>query len=631
VDLKSIVSARIHPAIGVARVGNSVDECFIGPETLCPTNREPGYYRDKYGRLKRQAARFRIYGYDADGRVVGELTSKNAEICWYVHVANKKAAWYDFDIPMDIPEAANVQSARRNAQFQGEAREQLIIDPGRCEISGECSRSRALEGQFFEEAVYLGELHTDKEGRLLFLGGRGRSGTPFHHCYPPTTFANNPCWFDDTSDGPVSARVSIGGRELQEVESAWVVAVPPNYAPDLIANQNMYDVIFDALTARMLPALDSSFKPSFTQDILPLFRHFEQAQWLNAGFFRLFGAGGLIDFTRPELLDLLSQGPGPDPNDSSKKIDPHKELRLLIFNNFRDPGAEDLQPLKWPPVFGDAYGTAQTPPSPREGLSVTPFLYQSLQQWAKGNFHADYPSQLPQYSSLEELPLADQPAMLDRAALSYCMGGPFHPAFELSWPMRRLSMYKSPFRLRVRPDNFDEPDYGPVLTPAVALSRDGPLSASGPGDITKWLAVPWQTDTASCRAGFQGKEFPNDDFLPAFWVSRVPSQVLTEDNYQKIIDPATPDKDRLAAFRERVDWLRRLKPNSPYVDLITRTVHEFGTLGVIERRTLPEPIPGLPEVMYVESLHGEPLPPSEQKLYPVNVELMEARFNHLKK
>jgi hypothetical protein len=213
------------------------------------------------------------------------------------------------------------------------------------------------------------------------------------------------------------------------------------------------------------------------------------------------------------------------------------------------------------------------------------------------------------------------------------MGGPFHPAFELSWPMRLISMYKSPFRLRRRPEDFPEPDYGEFLTWSIALSRDGPLSASGPGDITKWLAVPWQTDTVSCRAGFQGKEFPNDEFLPAFWVSRVPSHVLTEDNYRVITDP-DPSRTldaRLAAFQERVDWLRNLRPDEPSVELLSRGVHEFSKLGVIERRTLPEPIPGLPNVMYVETLPPDVSRHSGQKLFKVDQELREARFRNLRK
>ena len=97
-----IVSARIHPAIGIARIGNSPDEYFIGPELPYPVAAPPGGYKDPQGRLKRQAAQFRIYGYDADGNVVAEITVADAEIAWTVHVANTKSAWYDFNFALDL-------------------------------------------------------------------------------------------------------------------------------------------------------------------------------------------------------------------------------------------------------------------------------------------------------------------------------------------------------------------------------------------------------------------------------------------------------------------------------------------------------------------------------------------------
>ena len=95
----------------------------------------------------------------------------------------------------------------------------------------------------------------------------------------------------------------------------------------------------------------------------------------------------------------------------------------------------------------------------------------------------------------------------------------------MTWPMRRSSMYRGPFRLRQRADPGLHIDYGEYLTATTVLAFDGPLSASGPGDITKWMAVPWQSDTDSCRAGYPGTPFPTDEFIPAFWPSRVPNNV----------------------------------------------------------------------------------------------------------
>ena len=70
------------------------------------------------GAMARQAARFRVFGYDADGKVVGEITSADATIAWNVHLANRKAAWYDFVKALDIPEAVPVQQAQPDPHRQ---------------------------------------------------------------------------------------------------------------------------------------------------------------------------------------------------------------------------------------------------------------------------------------------------------------------------------------------------------------------------------------------------------------------------------------------------------------------------------------------------------------------------------
>ena len=66
---------RIHPAIGIARVGDSTDEYFVGPEApgFPPSLNRPDAphdpnagYKDDRGRIKRQGARFRIYEHTFD-------------------------------------------------------------------------------------------------------------------------------------------------------------------------------------------------------------------------------------------------------------------------------------------------------------------------------------------------------------------------------------------------------------------------------------------------------------------------------------------------------------------------------------------------------------------------------------
>jgi L-Lysine epsilon oxidase N-terminal/L-lysine epsilon oxidase C-terminal domain len=624
VNLESIVAACIHPAIGVARVGNS-DEYFVGPEIPYSAAPPAGGYRDAEGRLKRQAARFRVYGYDSAGKVVGELTSSNAEIDWTTHVANKKGAWYDFDFALDLPEAASQCSARRNSAIQGKDRQKLVIDPGPRRISGRNQRSEPFDtGAFLDASVYLGELRTDEEGRLLFLGGFGKSASPVG--YTLTTFANNPGWHDDTSDGPVHAQITIGARSIP-VDSAWVVTGPPNYAPDIVSPQTMYDVVRNAISNLLIP---KPTKPSFTRDILPLLRQCVDAQWVNAGFLALFGWRSPNDFLRPDYLLKLSAAPTKD--------DPFRELRRQVYYSFRDPGATAFNPLQWPPLYGDAFGSFDTPPGPREGFTVTATLYRFLGQWADGNFDADYNPGIKEPASIDDVPEAERPDILDRAALHFCMGGPFHPGCEMTWPMRRSSMYRAPFRLREAVASRASPDYGEYLTATTVLAFDGPLSASGPGDITKWMAVPWQSDTDSCRAGYGGTPFPADDFIPAFWPSRVPNNVLTEANYQLVIDTTQSLEKRLEAFHSRPYWLRNLRFEAPKIEQLNAMVDRFGELGVVERRE-HDAGAEFPAAMYVETLPPQAEPsaaavavePESPHGPPVSEEYVSARFPRLRR
>ena len=158
-----IVKAAIHPPIGVARVGNSKDEYFLAPEVPDPLPEPPGFYRDGDGALKRQAARFRIYGLNAAGAAVRELTADDATIEWRVHLANKKSAWYQFQLALDIPEAADAPpTLLRNATVTD--RKALMIDPGERAISGKKQQGKKYlfdNGRFMGKAVYLGELRTD--------------------------------------------------------------------------------------------------------------------------------------------------------------------------------------------------------------------------------------------------------------------------------------------------------------------------------------------------------------------------------------------------------------------------------------------------------------------------------------
>jgi hypothetical protein len=175
--LAGVVFVAVHPAVGIARVGNSADSFFFGPEVPGSLPVAPGGFKDATGAIARQAARFRVFGYDAAGAVIQEITAADAVITWTVSVANKKAAWYDFDRAMDLPIAVAVN--RRNADVTGADRWRLVVAAGERSISGPAAGPVALDaGRFLDEPVPLGVLLTDELGRLVFLPGDGRGYSP---------------------------------------------------------------------------------------------------------------------------------------------------------------------------------------------------------------------------------------------------------------------------------------------------------------------------------------------------------------------------------------------------------------------------------------------------------------------
>ncbi len=607
-DLSTIVRAAIHPAIGVARIGNSATDFFLGPEVNQPLAEAPGFYRDAAGALKRQAARFRIYGYDAQGSVVAELTAANAQIGWSVHMANLKAAWYEFSQALDIPESVtqNVSSPRRNASFQGAARAGLAIDGGPVAISG-CNTSGPgykSTGMFLDMPVYLGELRTDADGRLIVLGGVGNSASPTNA--PLLNFANNDGWYDDTSDGPVSATVVVQGNVVP-VDPAWVVVAPPNYAPNLKTVRTMHDLIADMFIPDGRP---SPPPVSFTRDILPIFERMSGLQWTNYGFANAFGHGAPLNFGSADFLAWASVP-------LRMPVDLYAEKRLIIANSFRDFGRDGYSPTPLPWIYGDAISRSP-PKSDNVNASLSPTQLRALAQWAAGNFAGDYDPSAEPPRSIDAVPLAGQPAMLDRAALEFCLADAFHPGCEMTWPMRHAGMYMSPYRIRPANPGMPQPDYGNALAPDNVLAPDGPLQAQWPGGLTRWMAVPWQTDTASCLSGYVPEY---DPYLPTFWPARVPNHVLDEPEYRIVVDESQPRETRLAAFGIRRSWPGVL-PGNDHNAQVDAMVTLFPFMGIAEERPGVAGDPDFPPVMQVTVLPDFHRPPADP------VPSAEGQLNH---
>jgi L-lysine epsilon oxidase-like protein len=468
------VRYAVHPAIGVARVGDSPEDYFIGPEAPgvppAPVRadeppREEATYKDEQHRIKRQGARFRVYQYTHDEagavRAVREITAGEARIDWEVHLVNRKAAAPKFG-----------GEGRRNA---GVPESRLVIDAGPQTIGGPAQGMKRLQGSFQGSAdtpvpVPLGDLLTDSAGRLIVLGGFGHSQSVGAH--PPLReFANNDDWCDDVADGPVRAIVRLNdGSPPILADSAWVIVAPPDFAPALENVVTLYDVVY-ARMAQRDPALavSETTEVSFTRDVYPVLRRASSLHWVSGVAARGHAPGRRGHFLS-QIDELSTSGPE------------SAVARGRIFRRLRNPqGGGGNMPLL----------PASLEPGDTVALSEEQF--QRMKKWAAGEFLADWPGEEPAPPSFDEVPAAERPKALDRAALEACVGGGFFPGIEVG-------------RVLLEPDTFD---------------RDRPFRVDArllPGALTARMAVPWQADFHDC-------DF-EDDLGMDWWPGQRPTQVF---------------------------------------------------------------------------------------------------------
>lgn len=588
---------RVHPAFGIARVGDS-DEFYLGPETMAGLPIEPGTdtgnpnvtgglpikagteaqvissddLRDRAGRLKRQAARFRIYAYPRErperypsgdgieitvGSVVDGRTVR--EIAWTVHLANKKANSYFLNDNLGLavyePVNASALSLRNTAEGpdpNNTARlRKLVIDAGPRAIRGldqgpvrfdkaTLASYAATDASIVTLPAYpksfpddsfaqmytpagkvdtLGELRTDDHGRLLVLSAPGRAccwlqsdGTPFPltgGLIAPGEYGdvNADGWFDDTADGPVSARIVFDDGSSEEVVPAWVVTTDPSYAPQTLNVISLWDDVFDTWVRRfgLVPGLfdhrfDDTYRPSFKDHLQPIFRAPALQRWNTNLPSRAIAAH-----------DAVGRISGSD--------DPANTIMTgLAF--IRDPNAPKQSNIGAPfmPLsMGDA-GKAF--------LTVTLTQYFFLTQWNRNHFERQ--------GSVRFGP----GEYLDRAVLVNCLGGRFAPGIEMTFTVRDPAMYRAdwkdagigPFRVRARLLDYSTVQYNqPFLTVGYVPMHPGPDGITPapiePGDVTKFMAVPWQTDYNACATHNSAPNPDNSSTLYWSWPSQRPVTV----------------------------------------------------------------------------------------------------------
>jgi hypothetical protein len=353
--MATLQKVQIFPAIGIARIGNS-GSWYLGPELPFPAPAPPppgGTYKDEACRIKRQAQRFRLWGFFSDGSD-RELTLSDGDISWTVHLVN----------------------AKPSLNSEG------IIDGSKQTLAG-TGASAGFAGTFGGVTVSLGDAETDGEGRLIVRGGFGKSENPTDPSSQPS-FPATPGWYDDVSDGPITAKIKFGGSTFTAENGAWVICPPPRFAPTTYSITTLYDTLRQlALGNGQLPALGP---PSFATDIYPILKRAMDMRYVTAF---AFGAG--------DHDSLAAFAPPGGAGDTLAN-------RQIVYGKLRPAGNM--------PLLQDGNGTTS---------QLRDFQLTLMHQWSQGQGTADWPLVAPTDIS---------PDGLTRAALENCVGAAFDPGIE---------------------------------------------------------------------------------------------------------------------------------------------------------------------------------------------------------
>lgn len=518
---------QIHPSVGVARVGNSRDSFYLAPDTIggrpyeCDRQGnmllEHGRhvpvrkYKDKAGRIRRQGALFRVFMTDDEGTVAEVTTADEnvANITWTVHLANKKAAWYNFSelegnlmFGQDNSYGSR-QVPLRNADTAD--RQTLIIDPGPRTVAGPGESAEFDRDSIpadYKHGTFppknpsqgysidtLGGLRTDDRGRLVVLGGFGKAGGNDDI----EGFGGADTWHDDIADGPVYCTVELEDGTTHQL-TAWCIVGSPKFAPELVNPVTLDDNVFDVAVRYhgLVPdmyangAFNTEYHVNFDRDVLPIIRRPLDSLWVaNVPTMAVFSA---------PAFDVR------DTSDSPAL----RELRRRYASYFRvpafTPGGQQDQ--LW---SGDNNPNTGSPMMPLQSgsnsvwnilidkfLTLTETQYFCLQQWVEGKFEA---------GPAEPYPLTHP---LDRASLGNCVGGPMCPGIEVTWTTTNPSLFdpRYPFRILHAHDEEYYLRHGLNAMREETTVPSSPGTGCEPGDLTKRMAIPWQADFFQCTAQF---------------------------------------------------------------------------------------------------------------------------------
>lgn len=509
----------LHPSVGVARLGNSDGQFYLAPNEIGgmpfeadewgnKIDRPVNQFKDAKGQIRRQGQPFQIF--DDNHNEITLSTDNVKSITWTVHIANKKAAWYEFNelqgnllYGQDNSYAAR-NTPLRNANVEGTDRRELIIDPGPRTISG--VHAKAVFDQASAPDNYpvsfppkpsqgtevksLGDIITDNQGRLVVIGGYGHAGGD----QPLESYGGADTWHDDIADGTVYCQLVFNdGREVNL--SAWVIVGSPDFAPEIVNISNLSDTMFDVAIREqnLCPEMyrNGEFQPDYPanyyRDIEPIIQRISRYQWVSNVQSMSAFVSNIFDF-----------------KDNSEE---NKANREAYFNYFRKPvdpaTVQTTPPLDQTNQQLFEYGTeGHLPLMPLNSgsnsvsnaennivdkfLTLTQTQYFLLSQWAKGQFSSTSPV------SSDDVQDSFGLYYVDQGSVGNCVGLPMCPGIEVTWSLQNPAVYQAPYQIK---DQSAGKGFPNGLDPTRDECEGGGCQ---PGDLTKRMACPWQADFFNC-------------------------------------------------------------------------------------------------------------------------------------
>ncbi|KAF9504784.1 hypothetical protein BS47DRAFT_1401028 [Hydnum rufescens UP504] len=575
VPADEIDALEIFPPVGIARLGDSEKEYFFAPEV--PGNISPptpdGNFRDDEQKIRRQAARFRVYAYDKKGLLLGEVNSKNEyTLTWTVHVANKKGSFIKLTGRFEQP-----TEDRRNPDVDPNLelgqRSKLIVDPGeKTIVLGQGPQNVDLIGDFYGSKssptkVYLGELQVDEAGRLVYLGGQGYSQCVADTGKPQPELVSDfdsTDWVDDTSDGWVSVKVTKANSfSKSSAHKASILSAPAKFAWGVYMPTTLYDIMEDVYDREnRLKREQKDVDVEYYTHIYPVLLSAYTLSWTHNQAFEGHGPFSKGNFLSQDLNNDL-------PSTSSNS------LKDAVFHRLREPdyrNKDQAISVFMPRLSGDNGDMVEAGEIP-EGpdpiyrfAALTKLQYDRFKRWKDGEFIVDPPPK--DLAKIEEVHLSKQPDSLTRAHLESTIGDPLFPGIEMWW----LAKLTDTVGLRY------------------ASSQINHDSGILPGDLTRGLSLPWQADFDLCNTHW--------------WPAVRPDIVVTKADYEEAVNATSgTDEQKFAiATTTRKNWTRGLR-ETPSGESFTDMVRFWSYLGFVKRYLGPDPDhPKPPEPpVYLES------------------------------